>query len=342
MTRCYEKHLPTWSCFFFAASVLLVVTNFVTVVTAEERSEDEGDNDNEYEYDYEDEYEDGYHSGGWSDSLYQYLDDLGVVDWEYQQWTGLTRLLGVFAIISLALHALVYTEWRVLSLLFEYSGFGARVSGDVLSCELGPRRSARDKWDVNILYEMPCCKYEKKSRMHFRHPETVVYKSFLKKIEMDRSIARGKSAVEMLVLVGLPKSGMPKEIIERDIEAFSRLRALCITVPGVVLMSAIMYFEIQEVLSIDENQRTAGWIVFGVCTWLILFLSMAWSKVIINGKTWRMKNDATVMVRSDKQQGQQADETNKSDPLLGHDHSTAAMQYQNKEHDPKIIQGAWA
>jgi len=338
MTFCCEKISPAWSCFYFTASVLLVFINVVTVVTAEEGSEDEGDNGNEYEYEYEDEYE----SGGWSDSLYQYLDNLGVADWEYQQWTGLTRLLAVFAIISLAFHALVYTEWCVLSLLFEYIGFATRVSGDVLSCELGPRRFVRDKWDVNILYEMPCCKYETKSKMHFRHPEAVVYKSFMKKIEMDRPIARGKNAVEMLVLVGLPKSGIPKEIIERDIEAFSRLRALCITVPVVVLMSAIIYFEIQEVQSIDENQRTTGWIVFGACTWLILFLSMAWSKVIINGKTWRMKNDALVMVRSGKQQGQQTDETNKSDPLLGYDHSTAAVQYQNKEHDPKIIQGAWA
>lgn len=218
------------------------------------------------------------------------------IDWQkWAEWAEQLWYLPIILFVTLVPFVLVWLiiqiigiSWFANALHLRYR-FAAKEPGDVLSCEA----SRHGKYLVEISYVRPCLVSEKDTPTNVGYHDGKAYRHFRKTIEMDRWVEPGDAAIEMLVLRNQPTSGMPAEIINRNIEEFSQLRFVCFSMFGIALIGYMLYLEVQLVLYLKsyaniKSLSKTDWIIFGVYNALTLLVSIAHYKKSVREKIEQM------------------------------------------------------
>lgn len=229
----------------------------------------------------------------------------GGFEWD-GEWSVLIQYLLASAFVLFGLHHLLYTDYLMKCVLKEYRDLGLIVPADVLSCDSTTTSRIRktNKYTVELLYLHRVSVHADRgyrSREEFRNPGQVVVKQFLRRVDdMESPLVIGKCNAQVLVLPGLPKSGMPPEIIERDLGRSSNVRACLIGAPGTILLGFAVWAAVREVQQMDGDNKW-GWVVFVLLLTLACYISVAWCRHRINKKKQQLLYGAVSMVRTGNQ-----------------------------------------
>jgi hypothetical protein len=207
-----------------------------------------------------------------------------------QELDGLGPYLVAIFLLLFCLNLLVAPTIMTVSLLNEYLFHGLQVNGQVLDCEVrqpNPEshsifadqintknsNATTQKWLVEVIYKASEHKYADNPSLKFRNPNAYETKDFVRRFVYTRSVD-SQEEVPVLLPRGMiqPRSGCPKEVVERLLEeGWSRLKCrLWIGVVGGGLVLAILYASVREIRNMPEQQsRTNGWRV------LLIFLAIA-------------------------------------------------------------------
>jgi len=259
---------PLWCRLFFSWMHLLAVSCIISAVAAEEYDTNRSQNDNQ-------------------------TDE---IDW--QKWAEMAEQLWYLPIILLVTLVPFVLTWLIIQIIgiswfanalhLQYK-FAAKEHGDVLSCE---RSRNGGKYLVEISYVRPFVFSEKDTPPDCGYLDGKTYKYFRKTIEMDRWVEPGDAAIEMLVLRNQPTSGMPAEIIQRNIEEFSQIGFVFFSMCGIALIGYMLYLEVQLVLFFERGKDTSftkiDWSIFGVYNALTLIVSIVHYKKSVREKIEQM------------------------------------------------------
>jgi hypothetical protein len=191
--------------------------------------------------------------------------------WIDSEWMGLVRYLLAAFFVTVGLHLLLYSHMTTRSLLQAYMHMDKAVCvpGDVLSCEEISQNPG--KFDVAVLYKAPVQKYSggarsvTNNRRQFRNPDRIEEKRFLRRFQLQHPIARG-TVVPILRFPGRPKSGMLLEVVQDMLAQHSVCRTVLILVPGLLLLTVIVWLAVQTIQDNmeDERQTIVAYFVLGV------------------------------------------------------------------------------
>lgn len=228
-------------------------------------------------------------------------DDEGE-DEDKWQWQGLVQLSLASFFLLLGLHFLLYAHLATYALMKRYRDWGHLVTGDVLSCD--PLQStsslSKSKWEVQYLYTASVHTYGERtsSRLEFRYPDKLQDKRFVRRLPSDTYTPRG-TKVEVLVLPGLPKSGLTSDFAEQSLSSHSHCRTIMLLVSGLCLYVIIVYLQVLQVQGYDGNDddEKVGWIVMGISHALIYCVARMWSDARWQTE-WRTKYDSAVPIKT--------------------------------------------
>lgn len=178
-----------------------------------------------------------------------------------QAFSGLFPFLIAIFFVVFSLHIYLYPKYAERTLLTEeYLQTGTRMPGQSLSCEYR-EGSGGDAFLVDVAYKAKEHKYIDNPSMKFRNQAAFEEKSFLRRFEFGREVARGE---ELEVLIPDParsvRSGLPTEVVERmlskDAEAARRYRL--VLAGGAAVVVVLLAFSVMAVVRMDEPG--AGWV----------------------------------------------------------------------------------
>jgi hypothetical protein len=175
------------------------------------------------------------------------------------QFSGMFPFLCASFFIIFSLNLLLFPQFATFHLLRQYLNEGIHIDGTVLSCET-KAGSGGDAFIVEVAYEASEHKFANNASLKFRNPGAFEKKQFVRRFEFDREMPRGQ-VVDILLPSGPngTRSGCPREVVEKLLDGYSRMRTLLILVPGLILLAVCIGMAIWEVLRIDDPAK--GWVV---------------------------------------------------------------------------------
>ena len=184
--------------------------------------------------------------------------------------TPLARFLLAFFFVSLGLHLLLFSHLATYSLMKVYLQRGQTIIGNVLDCTPS---TFNYPYETTVLYHAVLPKYTPNSRLAFRHvdaPGTV--KRFMRRYHTTQVYSRGM-IVDVLILPGIPTSGLLLEVVETIHQQHSHCRTILILVPGLCLIAVILWMAILFTIEESYNQQDKYIIVLVLGLGLSLLLS---------------------------------------------------------------------
>lgn len=212
---------------------------------------------------------------GRNDAVNPYSDD--DLAW-IQAFSGLGPYLIAIFFVVFSLHVYLYPKYAERThLTEEYLNTGVRYSGQALSCDYR-EGSGGDAFLVDVVYKAKEHKYADNPSMKFRNPTAYDEKSFLRRFEFGRELARGE---ELEVIVPDPersvRSGIPTEVVERMLtkHAAGAGRFRVVLWGGVAVLVVLMALAIREVFLMDNPG--SGWVALIVALVVIEAMSLLYS-----------------------------------------------------------------
>jgi hypothetical protein len=170
----------------------------------------------------------------------------------WTQWLPLAQFLLAFLFVSLGLHLLLYSHLATHSLMKVYLQHGDKIAGNVLDCTPSIHNN---QYEITVLYHAVLPKYKSNPRLAFRHldaPGTI--KRFMRRYHTNQAYSRGM-IVDVLLLPGIPSSGLLLELVETIRQQHSHCRTILILVPGLCLIGLILWMAILFIIEESYNQR---------------------------------------------------------------------------------------
>jgi hypothetical protein len=200
----------------------------------------------------------------------------------WAQWGSLLRYLVALFFAILGLHLVLYAHMATYSLMKTYMKHGKRIKGDVLDCT--PIDKSRNQ--ITVLYDAVVPKYED-PRLQFRHPDAAgTVKRFMRRFDTCLLYQRG-SVIDIVLLPGLPKSGLLLEVVEMIQTQHSHLKTVLLLVPGSCLICFTLFMAVATIQeNFDEEHQRHGYIVLVAFTAVISLLS----RIIVGGRWEQVKN----------------------------------------------------
>lgn len=189
------------------------------------------------------------------------------IDFDLSEWTGAVRYLLGLSLVIFGLHFLLYGHVLSYKLWKRYRDEGTVIPGDVIACE-----TLINRFEVTVMYTATVYKF-KNSRQRFRLvPDSVENKRFMRKFMSvdDSPVPRG-SIVRILLLQGMPRSGVLIEEVEQHIRVHSHCRTVLILLPGLALIGIFLGLISNELQQMDDSNN--GWIVSGILICLVICLA---------------------------------------------------------------------
>lgn len=211
-------------------------------------------------------------------------------------WSGGTSavvgyyLLGLSCVI-VSLHLLLYDHLASYGVWKRYRDKGTLLPAEVLSCEA----LINTGFEISVLYTAPVHKFTK-ARDVFRHPDAIEYKRFLRRFVValdDAPLPTRGSAVRVLLLPGMPKSGMWAQEVDRQLRAHSHLRTFLILLPGSLLVTLFLWCIDNEVRRL--NDPNIGRLVSGLILCVVVFLARVVARKGFQAKKNKRFNSAVPM-----------------------------------------------
>mmetsp|Transcript_15142 Transcript_15142/g.22525 ORF Transcript_15142/g.22525 Transcript_15142/m.22525 type:complete len:266 (-) Transcript_15142:230-1027(-) len=217
-------------------------------------------------------------------------------------------MIGIIAVI-IGLFSLLYSYHKRHRLMKKYLYSGVHITGTVLSCEdkktfTNTKRRRffmttdddDDEFEISVLYTAKEHKYND-TRNRFRYPNTFVEKRFMRRFVISERMVRGNK-VDIVLLPGIPKSGMLSNAVYNEVENFSYCRSVLTLVPGMGLFGILLYKLQEQVLLLynEEHKRRNVLVVIGVAIMLVWTMCMCYCSRIFQRKK-RQLFSAVAMVQ---------------------------------------------
>jgi len=189
-------------------------------------------------------------------------------DWSGEKWSIISAvkyLLGLSFIIF-GLHFLLYNHLASYKIWKRYREEGTMIPGEVIACD----ETLINKFEVTVLYTATVYHY-KNTRQRFRlTPDSITNKRFMRRFMLFHAssmiLPRRGATVRVLLLPGMPKSGMLVEEVERHIREHSHCRTVLLLLPGITLVTLCVFLMSHELQQRINNSALSWGISLLLCS----------------------------------------------------------------------------
>lgn len=226
----------------------------------------------------------------------------------WSQWGSLVRYLISLFLFIFGLHLLLYGHLATYALMKFYKQHGDPVNGDVLDCT--PIKP--DRYQITVLYTALVPKF-KDSRRMFRNPDTSVPQRLMRRFDTSVAYQRG-NVVTLLLLPGVPTSGLLVELVDHILAQHSHLRTILFLVPGFCLIGILLWMALATI----QNQPY-GYVVLVLSVGIMVLVS----RIFVGGRWETEKKRRFLSAVVTKTVSPPA--TGAKDPLLPTSHDTLVV-----------------